>query len=133
MRAVQGDRERGSATVLVLAVVAVIGVLMMGLGLIAGAQAGRATAQTAADLAALAAADAAAVGLLDDACQRAGAVVQRNGAELLACSISEQGVADVEASRAARFARVAIGPAVARARAGPAWLRDAHRAGGGAP
>jgi hypothetical protein len=49
-----GARERGSGTVMALALIAVVLVLTSAIGLLAGAQSARAQAQAAADLAALA-------------------------------------------------------------------------------
>lgn len=121
-------QERGSATVLVLALVAVSGVLLLGLGLLAGTQAGRAGAQTAADLAALAAADAANVGS-GDPCGVAAEVAGRNNAQLTSCTLDELGVVQVSTATKATFAGRTAGTATATARAGPAWVRDLERGG----
>lgn len=122
------ERERGSATVLVLALVTVSGVLLLGLGLLAGTQAGRAGAQTAADLAALAAADAASLGSADP-CVVAAQVVGRNNAQLNSCTLDQLGVVKVSAATNANFAGRTVGTATATARAGPAWVRDLERGG----
>ena len=125
---VRNNTEHGAATVMVLAVALVAGLLLLGLGLIAGAQGGRVAAQTAADLAALAGADAAA-GTAQDPCSVAAEVAQRNGADMATCSVTAQGIVAVEATRPAGFGRRIIGQATARARAGPAWLRDVELSG----
>lgn len=125
----QVEGERGAATVLVLAVALVGGLLLLGLGLIAGTQGGRVTAQTAADLAALAGADAAAAGGVRDPCSVAAEVAQRNRADLAACSVTAQGIVEVETTRTAGFGSITTGQASARARAGPAWLRDVELSG----
>ncbi len=117
-----GDGERGSATVLVLALAAVAGVLLLTLGLLAGAQAGRAGAQTAADLAALAAADAAAAGN-GAPCAVAATVSSRNDAQLAACEVDSRGVVVVRTATTARFAGRNLATASATARAGPPWVR----------
>lgn len=118
-----GRRDDGSATVLVLALVAVAGVLLLSLGLLAGSQAGRAAAQTAADLGALAAADAVASGRADP-CAVAAIVAQRNNAQLSSCVIDSLGVVRVGAANPTRFAGRNVGTAKATARAGPAWVRE---------
>lgn len=125
----QAAGERGAATVLVLAIALVAGLLLLGLGLIAGAQASRVTAQTAADLAALAGADAAAAGSAQEPCSVAAEVAQRNRADLVTCSVTAQGIVEIEATRAAGFGSITIGQASAQARAGPAWLRDLELSG----
>jgi secretion/DNA translocation related TadE-like protein len=95
-------------------------------GLLVGAERARATAQAAADLAALAAAGhlAAAVGSGGTgggtACVLAAGVAQRNGARLTSCSAGPDGVVTVRASRPA----AGVGTAQATARAGPAAVRD---------
>ncbi|WP_456844413.1 Rv3654c family TadE-like protein [Cellulomonas sp. P5_C6] len=112
-----GAADRGSGTVLLLAVVgAAVSVAAM-LGLLGSAQLARGRAQTAADLGALAGASR----LLDaagDPCELAGEVVGRNGARLAGCVDEGGGVVTV---------RVVVpgpaGDAVAAARAGPASAR----------
>lgn len=111
-------RDRGSATVLgaaVLAVAVVVGVL---LAVVAGAVADRARARAAADLAALAAAHAVRAGLGGEVHQppeaQPCAVARRtaiaNGAHLAACTQFRDGSVQVSA---------ASGRATASARAGP--------------
>lgn len=98
---------RGSATVLLLAVVGAVVVGMAGLTWAIGVFAARAQAQSAADLGALAGA-----GVLQrggDACAAAGGVVAANGAQLRECS---QVGADV-------YVTAAVAGRTAEARAGP--------------
>lgn len=117
-RATRPDRrDRGSASVLVLGLLAVVAVLAGALGALAGAQAARWRAQTAADLGAIAGAQAARRAV-EDACAVAGLVVGRNGADLATCGVRAGGVVEVRAT-------VPFGPgeASATARAGPQAAR----------
>lgn len=125
MRPGSGAREcdRGAGTVLVIALVAVAGILaatlaLLGQGLLAGAR-----ARTAADLAALAGATVIAVptGLTvtdpraaDLACTAAADTAARNGATVIRCGASG-GVVAVTVGVAGP-----LGEATATARAGPA-------------
>lgn len=113
--------ERGSGTVLALGLVAVILMVMVALGLLAGAQSGRSRAQTAADLAALAGAGRLAVRGGADvaaACVIAGEAARRNGGVLRDCAHEGGGVLVVAVER-----RTSVGKAHATARAGPATAR----------
>jgi secretion/DNA translocation related TadE-like protein len=119
--------DRGSGTVLLLGVVAVVVVLAAGLGLLVSAQLARGRAQAAADLAALAAADelrggpaglGAAVG--GSPCGVAGAVAERNGGRLISCRAEGLGVVRVQVAVGGR-----AGTASADARAGPVSARRA--------
>jgi secretion/DNA translocation related TadE-like protein len=107
------SRERGSGTVLLLAVVGVLAVVTAAIGLLAAAQGARGRAQTAADLAALAAASAWQEGW-GDPCGIAAVAVRRNGARLTDCEALPGGVVRV----AVTVGSVA-GRATAHARAGP--------------
>lgn len=109
----RADRDRGSGTVLVLALVASALVLAGLLGLLASAQGARGRAQTAADLAALAGAHRALTGA-DGACAVAGQVAARNGARLDACRQAPGAVVEVVAGVPGVW-----GTATAAARAGP--------------
>ena len=106
----------------ILGVVAFVGLAVAGLGAAASA---RAVAQSAADLAALAAADVLALGVVVDgvgatgACDRAVQVAERNGAVLEACVPEPGAVVVVRVSRGTPF-----GPARAAARAGPVTARS---------
>ncbi|NTW38860.1 MAG: histidine kinase [Cellulomonadaceae bacterium] len=121
------DPEAGSATVVVVGLVAVVVLLAGVVGLLGGAERARQTAGTAADLAALAGAASIAVPVgvvldtsaVGEACDLARAVAHRNGAPLTSCSQDADGVVQVTAVRS-----TAVGDAVATARAGPRWVRD---------
>ncbi|QFU97014.1 hypothetical protein KDY119_00507 [Luteimicrobium xylanilyticum] len=128
-RAVAGPCERGSGTVLVLGLVAVVvllGTVLAGLG---QAQAARSGAQGAADLAAVAGADALRHG--EDACAVARVVAARNGGTVDACADEGGGVLRVEVHRAAPGVARLVGSgarATAAARAGPASARGSRAA-----
>lgn len=115
------DADRGSATILVLALAMVLVVAAGGAALVGAAVTIRHTAETAADLAALSAArdvlrgDAA-------ACSTARRVAESNGASLRTCSVSNEGAAslvDVVVSVEAKGPLARLPPASAHARAGP--------------
>ncbi len=130
------DPERGSGTVLVLALVAAAVTGLLTLSLLASAQSGRSAAQSAADLAALAVAGHVAGGsagdpgpvsaasgaggsagderLLASACAVGRATAEANGCLLTSCDGLGAGVVEVTASR-----RTVAGVARAVARAGP--------------
>ncbi len=130
------DAERGSGTVLVLALVAAAATGLVMLTLLASAQGGRSAAQSAADLAALAAASEVAGGfsgvagpaaagsgagpsagdggLLAAACAIGRATAEANGCLLTSCDGHGAGVVEVTTSR-----RTVAGVARAVARAGP--------------
>lgn len=107
--------DRGSGTVLVLGAIGALTALLVGGLALASAAHAAGRARAAADLGALAGAQA----LVDAAggrpCTAAGDVVRRNGARLLSCQ-GLDGVVDV---RVAVPAVGRIGTATARARAGP--------------
>lgn len=111
--------DRGSGTVLLLALVAVLLVVAALLGLLAAAQLARGRAQTAADLGALAGATQLLAGGTVDPCAVAGQAVRRNGGTLAACTDDGQGVLTVGV-----VVRSATGTASAWARAGPASARS---------
>lgn len=75
-------RERGSGTVLVLAVLGAMSVVLASALLVLSAMQARGCAQTAADLGALAAA-----GHGDQSCEVARWVIAANGAELTMCAV----------------------------------------------
>ncbi|KRD45675.1 hypothetical protein ASE38_08830 [Cellulomonas sp. Root930] len=111
--------DRGSGTVLLLALVAVLLVVAGLLGLLAAAQLARGRAQTAADLGALAGAAQLLAAGSGDPCAVAAQTVRRNGGTLAACSDDGQGVLTVRVA-----VPTAIGAASAWARAGPASARS---------
>ncbi len=121
--------DRGSGTVLLLGVVSAALVLLVGTTLLVRAAQARGVAQSAADLAALAAAeraaggDAALVGAGPDRaaggpCTVARDVAARNGARLTGCLTEPGGIVHVTTAAAA-----GVGTATASARAGPASSR----------
>ncbi|MBO1753056.1 histidine kinase [Actinotalea sp. BY-33] len=125
------DPERGAGTVLVLALVAVVILLSASVAVLGRAQAAGASAQTAADLAALAAAASIAVptGMVlapearsaaggERGCALAAPVAERNGAAVLACEEQGGGVVAVEVG-----APGPMGQATGRAVAGPPSAR----------
>lgn len=122
-----GPGERGSGTVVTLGLVAVVLLLIVVLSLLGRAQAARGSAQTAADLGALAAAqhlvgspggpDLGTIyvtGGGGSACGIAREVVARNGAVLTGCVLLDGGIVRVTTARAG-----GLGSARAHARAGP--------------
>lgn len=108
-------REEGSASVLVLGIVAVLLVCAVTVAALAGASAARGTSEAAADLAALGAATAARDGT-GDPCAVAQEVARRNGAASTTCSGEGAGVFTVQVQVSAPLG----GTARAVARAGPA-------------
>jgi secretion/DNA translocation related TadE-like protein len=109
--------DRGNATVLVAAVAALAAALAVTLALVSGIVVARHRAQAAADLAALAAANAAPV-----TCAAAERVARANGARLLSCR-PDGDAGTVEVVVAVRPPGVAgrLGQTVGRARAGQGW------------
>lgn len=121
--AVYPHPEHGAGTVLVLGVVAAVLVLALALAGLAQAQAARGTAQTGADLAALAAATAVRDGW--EPCGRARETAARNRVVVVACTEQGAGVVrvDVESRAGVTFLGLTLGRATAAARAGPASAR----------
>ena len=115
------DPDRGSGTVHVLTLTMVLGVLLVTVLLLA--QAGIAThrAAKAADLAALAAADAARGLVAGEPCVTARSVARDNGAELELCRLvpPELVVVDVRTEVALEGPLARLGPARGVSRAGP--------------
>ncbi len=113
-------RERGSGTVLAVAAIGVL-LVMTTAGLQLGAAATAAhRARTAADLAALAGASALQAGQAD-ACARAAVVAQRNGAQVIDCTLGANEALSVKvATEVATHWPGVPDRALASARAGPA-------------
>ena len=110
--------ERGSGTVLVLGIVAVLLAMAVCAGVLIQAQAAAGKARSAADLAALGGATAlSSIVAPGDPCEAASRVARANGAEVTTCSVTGEGVV-VEVSVEARVLGVSR-PAVSSARAGP--------------
>ncbi|MDR1633972.1 MAG: pilus assembly protein TadG-related protein [Bifidobacteriaceae bacterium] len=81
------DLDRGSGTVLAIGLVAALATVALALATLAGALVGRERAVAAADLAALAGAQALIDGHgLPESCQAAAAIAQAMGAELTECA-----------------------------------------------
>ena len=115
--------DRGSATVWVLALSGVLAVLATAVVLVGGATVARHRANTAADLAALAAAGRA---VLDQpgACELAAEVAGANAATLDSCSVDASSVVEVRVKVPVRLGRLGVWSAEARARAGPVPSED---------
>jgi secretion/DNA translocation related TadE-like protein len=115
--------ERGSATVWVLGLSAVLTVLGLAVVLFGAAAVARHRAGSAADLAALAAAGRAVTGD-PGACTTAAQVAAANGAEMTACTVDASAVVEVEVRVPVRLAVLGERSATARARAGPVPVGD---------
>lgn len=113
-------RERGSATVMLLAVVAVALALALAAVALARVAHARGTAQAAADLAAIAAAEAAQRPLGGDPCAVAARVVAANGADLTGCTLEPGGFVTVSTAVVVAAPAGWQGTTSASARAGPA-------------
>ena len=110
--------ERGAGTVLALAMTAVVALVAFAVAGATALVAGHRLAQSAADLAALAGAQALQGGG-QDPCVRAAAVAHRNGASLDACRIEGWNVAVSVVRRSPRLLGQ-VSSLRARSRAGPA-------------
>lgn len=110
--------DDGSGSVLVLALVAVLCTGIVLLALLGGAAAARHRAQTAADLAALAAADVLLGRRPGSPCATAGQVATANGARVRVCSEQADGTVVVAVEVATDGVLAGLGPAGATARAG---------------
>jgi secretion/DNA translocation related TadE-like protein len=109
------SRERGAFTVLFVAVIVLACMLVVSIGRLGAALTARARAETAADAAALAAADSLASGHLD-ARDQAAAIAAAHGARLVSCDCTglvAEVVVELDAAIAASLPR----PARASARA----------------
>jgi secretion/DNA translocation related TadE-like protein len=120
----RGQRDRGSATVVVLAAVAVVLAMTVGALSVVSAVVAAHRAQAAADLAALATAAVFVRGEPSGvACGRGADIAARNGGRLAACrtgpDLSVELVVHVEAGMAR------VGTATARSRAGPSATSEA--------
>jgi secretion/DNA translocation related TadE-like protein len=111
-------RDRGSATVWVLVLAAVLGLVAAASVLVGVAVVARHRAASAADLAALAAAGRAVTGD-PSACATAADVARANAAELTACHVGPGAIVEVEVAIAVRLGGAGVHTAVGRSRAGP--------------
>ena len=117
----RGRADRGSASVWVLACSVLVLLVGVAVSLRAGAVLARHRAESAADLAALAA--AARIGYADDVCAPADPIARANGAGLVRCRAEvapdgRSGTVDVAVSVAVHVPGVGIRRATATARAG---------------
>ena len=112
--------DRGSGTVLVVAICALLVVGITSTGLLAGAALARHRAQASADLAALAAADVVLGRRAGDPCALAARVASANGGLLAGCRILPDGTVRVSVRVQPAGAAAALGSAQVEARAGPA-------------
>lgn len=110
------DREQGSGTVLALGLVAVAVALFAGLLLLTQAAVMASKAATAADLAALAAADVARGLAPGEPCGAAEGVAARNDARVTSCEVLNGDVVEVATELSQPFS---FGVATGRAKAGP--------------
>lgn len=113
------NREEGSGTVLALATIATVLVLaVLALG-VAGAYVAHRRAASAADLSALAAADALRGLAQGQPCQVAERIAEQNGAQLRACTIPERPESvDVRVAVPVTGPFAAVGDAIGTSRAG---------------
>ncbi|WP_318241864.1 Rv3654c family TadE-like protein [Arthrobacter pullicola] len=111
-------RDEGSGTVLSLGLCLAVITLLLALLVLAQATVGAARAGAAADLAALAGADAVRALRAGDPCTVAAEVVARNGAELISCA-PDTGTRSITVEVASSAGRLLPWPSSARARAGP--------------
>lgn len=118
MNATRGGAERGSASIWVLAAAGIIFAVAFVVVLYGAAVTARHRAGTAADLAALAAANRLWAGDPEAPCSAAANVARRNGARLIACH-AQGGVADVRTTVHLHGLLARVGAAKARARAVP--------------
>lgn len=115
-------RERGSASVLAVGGIAVLGMFLGVATQLGGAVMATHRARAAADLAALAGAAAGEQGdTRAGACSRAAAVAAANGANVVSCAVGEDGSVTVttHVTPPRGLAALARGPARGVARAGP--------------
>lgn len=113
------DPDRGAATVVAVALLGLLVLVAYALSVVAAIFAGHRTAQSAADLAALAGAEAAGPGG-DEPCAAALAVAQANGARLKRCVVEGRGVLVTVAVTGPRWRGWEAGDLLAESRAGPA-------------
>ncbi|GAA2880905.1 flp pilus-assembly TadE/G-like family protein [Streptosporangium fragile] len=122
----RAGREQGSATIWTVGLAALIFAVAMAVVLAGSARVARHRAQGAADLSALVAARLAFADP-ERSCVKASLLAVGNGAEVIRCSVGDDGVADVQV--AVRLSLpVPIGSGgvrvTARARAGPVHIAD---------
>jgi secretion/DNA translocation related TadE-like protein len=111
-----GQGERGSAAPFAVGAIGLLLFLGAALGVVGAVFVAHRTAQSAADLAALAGADALQVS--EDACAAAAAIADRNGAALESCEIAGEDITVTVRVEGPRWLGQPGDP-VAKARAGP--------------
>lgn len=116
------ERERGSATVLVVAGIGVMVLLLAGALVLTSAVVASHRARAAADLAALAGAQVLVDGDAREPCDVASGVATRNSSALVECQVAGD---DLTVTVATRAGWPGLGSARARARAGPEPARTA--------
>lgn len=121
-----GDTESGSATMWLIPMVAILGLVTLVLAHVGAALVERRQAESAADLAAVAGAAALQHGR--DGCARATAIAGRNTADLVGCAVSGWRIT-VRVRRHVEVPVLGEVPVTARARAGPDPSADAPAAG----
>lgn len=112
----QGTRERGSGTILAVTLVMVVGALLVALMLLAQAGVMASRTAAAADLAALAGADAARGLTPGDPCGVAAEVAAHHGVRLASCEVMRGEVVEVSTELSGHYL---YGTATGRSRAGP--------------
>ncbi|WP_228395258.1 Rv3654c family TadE-like protein, partial [Modestobacter roseus] len=118
MRRPDGEAERGSATVWVVALAGLVAAVGMAAVLVGAAVVARHRATAAADLAALAAAGAAVQGD-PAACAVASEVAVANGAAVTSCTVGAGAVVELHVRVPVRLGPLGVVDADGRARAGP--------------
>ncbi|MEU9835064.1 Rv3654c family TadE-like protein [Streptosporangium sp. NPDC048047] len=119
----RAGRERGSATIWAVAVMAAVWAMAAVIMTVGAARVGRHRAQSAADLSALAAARLAFV-VPDRGCTRAEALARANGAEVTGCVVGQDGIADIQVTLRLPLPGLGFRPITALARAGPVYIAE---------
>ncbi|MEU4830540.1 Rv3654c family TadE-like protein [Streptosporangium sp. NPDC023615] len=123
---IQEGRERGSATIWTVALMALVFAVAMAIAIAGTARVARHRAQGAADLSALAAARLAFANP-DQSCVRAGSVAAENGTAVTHCSVAEDGIVEIEVKMEIALPLKGRVTMTARSRAGPVHVTDPGR------
>ncbi|MGC5009495.1 Rv3654c family TadE-like protein [Streptosporangium sp. DT93] len=115
--------ERGSATIWTVALMALVLTVAMAIAFAGMARVARHRVQGAADLSALAAARLAFANP-DQSCVKAGSVAVENGGAVTRCSVTDDGIAEIEVEMNAALPLKGRVTVVARSRAGPVHVID---------
>ncbi|MFI6506117.1 Rv3654c family TadE-like protein [Streptosporangium sp. NPDC050855] len=116
-------RDRGSATIWTVALMALVFAVAMAVAFAGTARVARHRAQGAADLSALAAARLAFVGS-DRGCAEAASIAAKNGSAVTRCSVGDDGVVEIEVAMKVALPLKGRVVMAARARAGPVHVTD---------